>query len=142
MKLTTKMFLALVFTVAFLSALQYVLVRIEHGRIKGYAAFLGGSAPDLQAAGAGFLGGIVKSAGNSPASKAKSEQYSHENFYCTENVCSFTVVKKSLLMKPVTIVIDKNTLSADCLSPDGAKVSAGICRSLQDGGWDIIRAGK
>jgi hypothetical protein len=137
MKLTSKMFLALLFTVAFLSALQYVLVRIEHGRIKGYAAFLGGSAPALQAAGAGFLGSIVKSAESGPSSKSKPRQYSHENLYCTKNVCSFAVAKKSLFMKPVTIVIDKNTLIADCLEP-GAKVSAGICRSLKEGGWDII----
>jgi hypothetical protein len=138
MKLATKMFLALVVTVVFLSAVQYVLVQIEHGRIKGYAASFGGSAPGLQAAGAGFFNNIIKNEERGSASKARPERYKHENFYCTQNVCSFTVAKKSLLMKPVTIAIDKNILADDCLAPGGAKVSAGICQSLKDGGWDII----
>ena len=138
MKFSTKMFLALVFTVAFLSVLQYALVQIERGRIKGYAASLGGSAPGLQAVGAGFFHNIARNAERGSVSKAKPEQYSHENLYCTQNVCSFTVAKKSLLMKPVTIVIDKNTIATDCLSPE-AKISAGICKALKDGGWDIIR---
>lgn len=127
MKLTTKMFIALVLTVAMMAGLQYTLIQAEKSRVKKYAASFGGT----------VAGGGLDLFKKTPA--AQPQKYIHENFYCGKNICSFTVSKKNYFLKPIMILVDKTTLAEECLSPD-TKAPGDICRQFKAAGWDIIRA--
>jgi len=132
MKLTTKMFLTLTLTVGMMAAFQYSLVQIRKDYIKDYAASFGGKAVSA-GGGFGFLSAIFKK-----KAKPRPKSYKHENFYCGKNVCSFIVKSGNFLAKPVTVVIDIETLAKECIAQDRT-VSEYICKQFEKGGWDIIR---
>jgi hypothetical protein len=135
MKLSTQMFILLLCMVALLATFQYVLLRLEKGRVKNYAASFGAVADvKAEAGGLGFLDGVFKS-----KAKARPEAYSYANLYCNKNICSFSMRKKSSFMPSLTVTADKETLVKECLSP-GTNVPGDICRDFKKVGWDIIRA--
>jgi hypothetical protein len=129
------MFIFLACMMALLAAFHYALLRIEKGRVKNYTASFGAIAAfPADAGGAGFLDGVFKN-----KTKVQTEAYNYANLYCSKHICSFSMKKKSLFKPSLTVIIDKETLVEECLSPD-TSVPGDICKDFKKAGWDIIRA--
>lgn len=128
MRPITKMFVMLLLLVSVLSVFQYTLVQIRRNYIGNYAKSFGGKVKG----GTGVLGKALD-----VKAKPKPQNIKHENLLCSKNVCSFTVANPHLFERPLTIVVDRETLMEECLVHD-KKISEAVCLDFKEAGWDLI----